>query len=169
MKLRQISATIPTNLKGSRYQTYFVSQLSGWDDFPLYVFDEWVAYNNGAAVGLETPAGKVDFTQQHRELHTVAENRSDVMVGALEFSVYAMLTCVTIDKYDPSFLENKQYKEFVAFELRRSIDIYRKGIKLPQYVWDTPLEKNVRQNAECIAILNKMYGDELTMRKLFDD
>lgn len=169
MKLKQISDIIPSNLRGSRYQTYFVSQLKGWNDFPLYVFDEWVAYTNGAGVGLETPANKLNLTAKHRELHTVSENRSDVMVGALEFSVYAMLTCVAIDKYDPSFLQNKQYKEFVASELKRSIDIYRKGIILPQYIWDTPLEKNVRQNQDCINILNKMYGDGLTMRKLFDD
>jgi hypothetical protein len=91
------------------------------------------------------------------------------MVGALEFSIYAILTCVAIDKYDPSFLQNKQYKEFVASELKRSIDIYRKGIILPQYIWDTPLEKNVRQDQSCINILNKMYGNDLTMRKLFDD
>jgi hypothetical protein len=168
MKLKQISDIIPNNLRGSRYNTYFVNQLSGWNGVPLYVFDEWVAYTNGAAIGLETP-GRVNLTPKHRELHTVSDNRSDVMVGALEFSIYAILTCVAIDKYDPSFLQNKQYKEFVASELKRSIDIYRKGIILPQYIWDTPLEKNVRQDQSCINILNKMYGNDLTMRKLFDD
>lgn len=155
LKLKQIGELIPRNLRGSRYQTYFVSQLGGWNDVPLYVFDEWVAYTNGATVGLETPAGK---------------DHTDAMLGPLEFSIYAMITCIAIDKYDPEYLNtNLQYKAFVAHELKRSIGIYRKGIVMPQYTWDTQLPANVQQNQECIRILRKMFGDEITMDSLFKE
>jgi len=161
LTLRQIGATVPNNLRGNRHQLYFINQAGDWNDTPLYCFDEWVAYTNGAAVGLETP----ERTQNEQ---TVLAN-SDVMVGTLEFSVYAICACVAIDKYDPNYLStNTQFKEFVAHELRRSVAIYRKGILMPQYQWETSLARNVRQNQECVAILKKMYGDALTMETLFD-
>jgi hypothetical protein len=160
LKLSQIAGVIPQNLRGNRYQLYFVSQRRDWEDMPLYPFDEWVAYTNGAAVGIEIGSRTAD--------EQVTLNNSDVMVGALEFSVYAMCVCIAIDKYDPDYLRtNEQFKEFVAHELKRSIAIYKKGIVMPEYRWDTPLEKNVRANAECVAILRKMYGDRLTMETLF--
>ena len=154
MTLSQIAGMIPQNLRGSRYQLYFVSQAGDWNDTPLYCFDEWVAYTNGAAVGLETPSDN-------------SGGSSDFMIGALEFAIYAICTCMAIDKYDPAFLNNKQFKEYVAHELKRSINIYRVGIVMPQYKWDRTLETNVRANADCAAILNKMYGNMLTMDTLF--
>ena len=154
LTLKQIADTIPNDLRGSRYQLYFVNQLSSWNEWPLYCFDEWVAYTNGAAVGIEIT------DRQH----------SDLMVGAVEFSIYALCACVAIDKYDPDYLKtNTQFKEFVAHELQRSIKVYQKGILFPQYQWDTPLVRNVMNNQAIRNVLQKMYGDSLTLEKLFGE
>ena len=154
LTLGQIAQIIPPNLRGSRYSLYFVSQLRDWNNTPLYVFDEWVAYTNGATVALESPS----------------KNHTDTMIAPMEFAIYSIFTCIAIDKYDSSYLqENTQYKEFVAHELQRAIGIYRKGIVLPQYKWDSQLPSIVQQNQDCINIINKMYGQNLTLNKLFND
>jgi hypothetical protein len=112
LSLTQIAVVIPSNLRGNRYELYFIQQANDWNDYPLYVFDEWVAYTNGAVVGVETP--------ERTDEEQVILGNSDVMIGALEFSIYAMATAIAIDKYDPGYLQNnEQFREFLAHELKR--------------------------------------------------
>jgi hypothetical protein len=151
--ITQIRDNIPQNLRGSRYQLYLVSQAADWNSQPLYIFDEWTAYDNGSAVGLEV--------KKNTNLS------SDDMVACLEFSNYAIALAITIKKHDPEYLKtNTQFKEFLAFELRRSLKIYKTGIVLPQFKWDTQLETNLRANQEFHDILNELYGSDLTIEKL---
>ena len=46
----QVCAFVPANLRGLGWETYMAGA-SSWDDRPLYILDEWVAYINGAIVG----------------------------------------------------------------------------------------------------------------------
>lgn len=48
--LSDVARLIPTQLRGKIYKLYMIDQQSGWNDRPLYMWDEWVSYANGAAV-----------------------------------------------------------------------------------------------------------------------
>ncbi len=52
MSKARVAQHVPSVLRGSRYNLY-VAGSSAWNDRPLYIFDEWVSYNNGAAVGVD--------------------------------------------------------------------------------------------------------------------
>ncbi len=51
-KKSQIVEFIPTELRSARYNLYVVGQ-KAWDDKPLYIYDEGVAYINGAWAAIE--------------------------------------------------------------------------------------------------------------------
>lgn len=46
--IRRIAALVPAAFRGFQYQTYCVGQAGSWDAEPLYLWDEWAAYVNGA-------------------------------------------------------------------------------------------------------------------------
>jgi hypothetical protein len=159
IKLSQVAAVIPSSLRGSRYQLYCIDQQKYFEDHPLYLFDEWVAYTNGATAGVELAEKKqLDMP------------RNDALVGPLEFSIYALGLTAAIAKHDPDYLrENSQYKEFLAHELRRATGIYQQGMKLDQFRWEQKLEHNLLQqddSRELREIVGKVYGDELKLEEL---
>ena len=149
MTLAHVGACIPHELRSYRYELYFVKQQKDWNKFPLYVFDEWTAYTNGAAAGLELSKGG-----------------SDAMMGAIEFSAYALAFVLACEKHDPQFLEDKQFSEFLASELQRSLGVYRTGIVMPQWRWSREYEGKMKANADMRHALKLLYGDRLTMEML---
>lgn len=193
IKISQVASLIPNNLRGSRYQLYLISQQKDWNSYPLYLFDEWVAYTNGAITGLQV----VDSFESGQNLHMVMTARSmnynfnlisdriypsytcclnvtagsnDYMIGPIEFAIYALYVVIAIRKYVPEFLiGNRQFREFFAHELKRSLKTYKTGITIPVFAWDTALEQNMRTNSEIKEILNILYGDQLTLDMLLEE
>ena len=143
--LAQIGAEVPANLRGSRYQLYFVQQQRDWNDTPLYCFDEWVAYTNEGGIALEL--------KEQRE-HT------DAAIGQMEFAVYACCALLAIEKHDPAYLRNEQFREYVAHELIRATTQWRAGQALPSFKWDSPLPAAARADAKLAAVLRGIYDDE---------
>jgi hypothetical protein len=43
-----VAKRIPTEARGRIFKTYLVDQRKYWDDTPLYLLDEWVAYTHGS-------------------------------------------------------------------------------------------------------------------------
>jgi hypothetical protein len=116
---------IPSSLRGSRYSLYITGQVE-WDDTPLYIWDEWNAYVNGGACGVDL-VEKGKFTGGWR----------DGVNGQLEFAVYAVAVAMAVQEGDPSyFTSNEQFREFLAWNLRRTMDIYRKGAVMKEFKWD---------------------------------
>ena len=116
---------IPQALQGSRYQLYMVEQ-TAWDDTPCYVFDEWTAYINGAMVG-------VDEVE-----HAIYRGQwTDGVYGALEFVVYSMAIAMATEQGDAAyFASNTQFKEFIAFNTRRAMSVYRRGAPMMMFTYD---------------------------------
>ncbi|MCA9672911.1 MAG: hypothetical protein KC503_45280 [Myxococcales bacterium] len=116
MSKARVAALVPSGLRGSRFSLY-VSGQTAWNDRPLYLFDEWVAYINGAAVGVDLmKAGK--WTYGNR----------DAVAGALEFVSYGVATAMAIEQNDPSyFTSNDQFRELLAFLLRRAMKLFYAG------------------------------------------
>jgi len=52
IRLSDVAAQVSPSLRGNGYQ-YLVQQQRYWNNEPLYVFDEWVAYTNGVAAILD--------------------------------------------------------------------------------------------------------------------
>jgi hypothetical protein len=161
IKLSQVAAVIPESLRGSRYQLYCIDQQKYFEDHPLYLFDEWVAYTNGALAGVElTEKKQLDMP------------RNDALIGPMEFSIYALGVAAAIQKHDPDYLrDNKQFRGFLAHELRRSIGIYRRGIRLEQFRWERRLERNLLKQDDSQAVrqmVHRLYGDALTLDDLFE-
>ena len=71
--ISQIANRIPTHLRGKIYKLYMIDQQRWWNDRPLYTYDEWVSYANGAAT--RTDLGIV--------------NRSETVTYMWEMAVYA--------------------------------------------------------------------------------
>ncbi len=116
---------IPQALQGSRHQLYMIEQ-TAWDDTPTYVFDEWTAYINGAMVGVDEVERNIYRGQW-----------TDGVYGALEFVVYSMAIAMATEQKDPAyFASNTQFKEFVAFNTRRAMTVYRKGAPMMMFTYD---------------------------------
>lgn len=128
-----VAAHVPASLRGSRYSLYISGQTE-WDDTPLYVWDEWNAYVNGGVVGTDLV-----------ERGLWKSGWRDGVNGQLEFAVYAVAVAMAVQKGDPTYLSNnEQFREFLAWNLRRTMEIYRKGSVMKDFAWkdqDAYLEK----------------------------
>jgi hypothetical protein len=120
-----IATHVPVSLRGSRFALYITGQVA-WDDTPLYIWDEWNAYVNGAEIGVDLATHGL-WTRGWR----------DAVMGPIEFNVYALATAKAVQAGDPAyFASNTQFKEFLAWNLRRSMDLFRAGRVLPDFAWD---------------------------------
>lgn len=126
MRKSDIKAHIMTVLRGPRYQLY-LEQQTEWDDTPLYVFDEWNAYVNGAEVGVG---------QVQANLYT--GQWTDAVMGPLEFTAYAIATAATIKDKDPTYYNsNMQFRCFTAYNIKRAMKLYNEGRVMTQFTWQT--------------------------------
>jgi hypothetical protein len=159
IKLSQVAALIPQSLRGSRYRLYCIDQQKYFEDQPLYLFDEWVAYTNGAHAGVELA-----------ENNRLDMPRNDALVGPMEFSIYALAVAVAAQEHDPEYLrQNKQFREFLAHELRRASIIYKKGMKMEQFRWERKLERNLLEQDDARQfrqVVQRLYGRDLTLEEL---
>lgn len=180
--LADVANAIPSNFRGSRYQLYLVQQRKDWNNDPLYLFDEFSAYINGAQTGLEISNVQnfldyiginainktcyfFDNGFQQKSFPTPYLNKnfsagsSDVMIGPIEFAAYCLFLTITIKKLNLNYLEkNDQYKAFLDYQLKRAFSIYKKGIVMQDYQWDSPFEENLKNNQEIKDILFYLYG-----------
>ncbi len=75
MRLQDVQ--VPMRHRGWRHDTYLVDQRRWWNDQPLYIIDEWVAYITGGSVALDDHnAGR-------------GTERSDCVSGCHEFMIYS--------------------------------------------------------------------------------
>jgi hypothetical protein len=151
--LGEVAAAVPAQLRGERYQLYLVKQRREWDRDPLYVWDEWVAYDNGTTTGIEE-AGRGQT------------GMSDDAVACIEMSGYALAVAAAARRKGVPVSE--QFREVLAWELRRSMSLYARAIALPGFAWpDRRLERAWREGDPFISEeLRALYGEQLTMRDL---
>ena len=118
---------VPASLHGDRYDLYVVGQTE-WDDTPTYIFDEWIAYTNGAEACVDL--------ESHGNWKT---GWTDCVMGPLEFVVYSVAIAEAVSKGDSTYwasADGAQFKEFVAFSIKRAMDLYRQGSVMTDFKWD---------------------------------
>lgn len=119
IKIRHVLNFIPASLRGGRYNLYFLEQIKYWDDVPTYIMDEWSAYIRGAEVGVE------DF------YNNLPKEKSDIVCGALEFSIYSVALCVATKNCDPVYWKKDlRLKHSVKYFLIKSEKVFFKGCDL---------------------------------------
>ncbi len=143
MRKSDIKPHIPTALRGDRYQLYLEGQ-TAWDDTPLYVFDEWNAYVNGAEVGV---------AQVSAQLYT--GGWTDAVMGPLEFTVYAIATAKAVAQEDPDyFATNLQFRRFTAWNIARAMHLFALGRAMPDFEW-------TKQDAYATTLRTGAAGEQL--------
>ena len=121
----QVADFIPPNVRGYRYNTY-ITGARAWDKQPLYIVDEWCAYINGALVG-------IDDVNNGR----YRDGWTDGVSGCLEFSLYGVALCMAIEKYDNKYWnENKRFKAFMKWNLKRAYNTYEVGKDYKEFKWN---------------------------------
>jgi hypothetical protein len=119
-----VAGFVPNSLRGSRFALYITGS-PDWDDTPLYVFDEWVAYTNGSEVAMSlTREGLWRYGWR------------DAVAGSLEFTIYALATAMAVEAGDPAyFRDNAQFRAFVAWNAQRAMDLFRAGATNGNFQW----------------------------------
>lgn len=119
-----VAKYIPSGLRGMRFSTYITGQRA-WDDTPLYIFDEWVAYNNGTATGVDL-----------NKLGDGSGRGTDQPMGPLEFFAYALGLCRAVEDLDSGYYtSNPQFTAFMEFELYRAFATIQEAIK--RFPWSS--------------------------------
>jgi len=126
-KKSQVAGLVPPSLRQSRFGDYMSGQI-GWDAQPLYVWDEWNAYINGATVAVER-------YQIGLAPHTTFAT-TDTVFAVLEFTIYALAVIHAAQQYEPAYLTREpQAREFFAYNARRAMALVKRGRDLPPFKW----------------------------------
>lgn len=120
-----VASYIPEELREHRFKTYITGQTE-WDDRPLYLVDEHIAYISGAMVSVQD----VEAGRHNGEW-------SDAVCGCLEFSIYSVGLAMAVKEHDPEYWKTSPFREFVLYNLKRSFETYQKGSKMKEFKWDT--------------------------------
>lgn len=92
---------IDNKYKDISIYSLYISGQTEWDDTPLYIMDEWVAYTNGSLVG----------------------TRRDTVKFMLYFNFYVGGMMEAIKEKDPSYPEYEQLRSFVIGNMFRTFHI----------------------------------------------
>jgi len=158
MRKSDVAPYIPSNLRWSRYGTY-ISGAAAWDDTPLYVWDEWNAYVNGAEVGIERATTGL-WTSGWR----------GTVDGVIEFVVYGVAVGMAAEANEPGyFTREPNFLAFLAWELERSMDLFRQGQTIEVMRWDEQDDyyERLRTSSEASAMrdwIRARFGASWTMR-----
>lgn len=141
------AAAVPKSLQARTFNLYMVQQARSWNDTPLYVFDEWVAYTNGSAC-------RVDLRMA---------DRADTVESMFHFNVYAVCVAMVSRSDDP------QVKGFIGWNLKRSMELYDQnkslgGVEPAANYWE---KFKTASDAETLRQFIRVYlGPEWVQRTL---
>jgi hypothetical protein len=138
-----VAPFVPPSLRASRFDTYLVEQTE-WDDTPLYVFDEWVAYTNGGAVGIDLV-----------ERGLWPGGWRDAIDGPLEFTVYALALGMAAEVHDPDYAAREPaFACFLRFSVARAMRVVCAGAAMPpfRHAWIGAYLEALRTNPDAAPL-----------------
>jgi len=101
--LTHVADAIPEKLRGRTFKTYLIDSRRDWDTYPLYLFDELVAYQSGTIVRQELGWAKRRETEEFMA----------------ELAIYAAYMVEVVAHREPEY-PVEELREFRAFLLERS-------------------------------------------------
>ena len=124
MMKHDVAPFVPHSLQGSRYSMY-ITGMPDWDDTPLYVWDEWVAYTNGGAAGVDIEkAGLWSYGWR------------DAVMGPIEFTVYGIALVMAVKEKDPELFADEDFRSVFQQFIQRSMSAFREGQTMIDFKWD---------------------------------
>lgn len=135
LRKSQVAPLVAPEFRDSTYALYVAGQ-SAWDAEPLYLLDEWSAYANGTAVGLELAAAG-----QWR-----AGERSETTEHMLEFCGFAAALVAAVRQRDPAYPARAELVAFVRWQILRSVALARAAERCPDF--DSPRAHTLRAAIE---------------------
>jgi hypothetical protein len=133
--LSAIAQFVPAELRGpTSFNLYLVRQAGQWNDQPLYVLDEWTAYVNGAAVGLDN-ATRDNATRG-------GQPEPCELQQAIEFCGYATALLLAVERLDPAYPDEdkKSLQEFVAWQCERVWMLCERAKAMGPQAWSAGCE-----------------------------
>ncbi len=144
--LTDIAKAVPREVRGRVYDLYLVQQARHWNDKPLYVYDEWIAYTNGTITALE-----------YLWSGTLKEPRLGTLHNMMEFTIYSLCLLSIVQNPD------QQLKAFTTWNLDRVMSTYAQSRGEPK-LYETITEKLIEDfNTHCTRIKDKCtehFGQE---------
>ncbi len=108
--LAQVAQLVPVSLRGDVYNLYLIQSRRWWNNEPSYIFDEFVAYTNGA--------------ECRRQLQI--PDRKETVTYAIEMCVYS--TCVPYAARS----KDTQVRSFLIWQIKRAMNLYHaSGMRSP--------------------------------------
>jgi hypothetical protein len=104
--LSQVASKIPEDLRGPSYNLYLVQQRWDWNERPLYLFDEWTAYTNGSACGIELNLAGWEFE----------------LMQAHNFNIYCLYLMKEVKSLCPEY-DDRQMKAYLQWNIERTFDL----------------------------------------------
>lgn len=125
IKMSDAVKFVPQSLHSYRWHLYMEQQIRSWNDTPTYICDEWVAYINGGACGVDdVKRGK------HRDGWT------DGVSGCCDFSIYTIALAMATKEHCPDYWRDyPQFRNFIIWELRVAERIFKEGRVMDQFKW----------------------------------
>jgi len=126
--ITDFAANVPWNLRGRIYKMYVNNR--SWNDRPLYLFDEWCAYQNGSIVALEEKvASRDDSLESCLEMCVYC---AYILEGAHKGGVAVKPAADVYEAYDKLLLRMhklfQDYKGKVSASVRDRINYYAEQI-----------------------------------------
>ena len=122
IRRQDLAAYIPSEFRSStafHYVTKSVPwygpgmQIVGYDTNPLYLLDEWVAYTNGSAVGLELDAAGL----------WRGGDRCISVENMLMFNAYATALLTAIERHEPNYPDREKLTNFIGWHISRTLEV----------------------------------------------
>jgi hypothetical protein len=135
--LTDVANAVPRELRGDVYNLYLKKAASSWNNEPLYLLDEFVAYTNGSATRADLKIA----------------GRAETVRYMMEFALYAI--CVLkATKCDDDV------KIFTKWQLERAMEVWKaNGVEAPY--WD-----KAKQSKEIKDFCFSTFGIEWSKRVL---
>ena len=102
--IEQVAHAIPPEKRGKIYKLYLVDQRRWWNDSPLYLLDEQLAYTHGAIA--------------HSQMGWT-DRRKDTYQSAREMEGYIREMLNVIERRDPDYPEMEQLRRLVDYQSSR--------------------------------------------------
>lgn len=152
IKKSNVTRIIPKELQGMSFGLYMAGQRA-WDEVPLYILDEWVAYTNGSAAGLDLAKNNLWNDG----------NRSSTIQSMIEFNGYALGLLVAIKQLVPDYYntdDGKQLIKFVKWNLKRSVVYLNESKNYPDFS-DSRHDKalDILLNSKLYSEVKDLVGD----------
>ena len=102
--IQQVANRVPAKDRGKVFDLYMVKQRKDWNDSPIYILDETLAYYTGCVAHKQLGMGK---------------KRSETFDFAKEMQRYSEVLVDTVKKLDPDYPELAKLEGFVNWQGQR--------------------------------------------------